>query len=183
MPRNKVSKRAYDAAYRQENLVKRRRQARDWYANNKKRKQQYDRQRRRIKNARRRASYARDPSTIKASNKRSHRRRQLRQYGLTEAQFAALFRAQGNACACCGRTTNKGNKSWCVDHDHQTGEVRGILCGLCNTGIGALGDNLEGLKKAVKYLRRHYHPKTRRTRTVLGARQRNDDDDAAREAA
>jgi hypothetical protein len=62
-------------------------------------------------------------------------------------------------CDCCGRppnTSGKGSgiKSLCFDHDHETGEFRGWLCNDCNASIGKLGDNLEGLMKAVAYLKR-----------------------------
>ena len=40
----------------------------------------------------------------------------------------------------------------CIDHDHITGKVRGILCTSCNVGIGLLGDNIEGVEKALRYL-------------------------------
>jgi len=42
--------------------------------------------------------------------------------------------------------------AWVIDHDHDTGEFRGWLCSNCNTGLGAMGDNKEGLKKAMRYL-------------------------------
>ena len=62
-------------------------------------------------------------------------------------------------CDCCGRppsTSGKGSgiKKLCVDHDHETGEFRGWLCNDCNASIGKLGDNLEGLMRAVAYLKR-----------------------------
>lgn len=80
-----------------------------------------------------------------------------KEYGLTYEQYQELFRKQNNACACCG--TTKSYK-FCVDHCHkiekETGKivVRGILCTNCNSGIGLLGDNLENILKAVKYLRK-----------------------------
>lgn len=51
-------------------------------------------------------------------------------------------------CECCG---NKPDK-WCLDHDHSDNSFRGWLCDRCNTGIGKLGDNLEGVVKAFDYL-------------------------------
>ena len=51
-------------------------------------------------------------------------------------------------CQCCGEIPRK----WCLDHDHKTDKFRGWLCDKCNTGIGKLGDDLKGLKRAVKYL-------------------------------
>ena len=62
-------------------------------------------------------------------------------------------------CDCCGKpptTSGKGSgiTKLCVDHDHKTGEFRGWLCTDCNQSIGKLGDNLEGLLKAVAYLKK-----------------------------
>ena len=51
-------------------------------------------------------------------------------------------------CECCGNIPRK----WCLDHDHKTDKFRGWLCDKCNTGIGKLGDDLKGVKMAVKYL-------------------------------
>jgi hypothetical protein len=51
-------------------------------------------------------------------------------------------------CECCGKEPSK----WCLDHDHTDDSFRGWLCDKCNTGIGNLGDNLDGLIKAVNYL-------------------------------
>jgi hypothetical protein len=72
-----------------------------------------------------------------------------RKYKLTETQLEKLLEL--GKCSCCGRLDN-GDRDWCIDHDHVTGLVRGILCTHCNRGIGALGDNLEGALKAVQYL-------------------------------
>ena len=52
------------------------------------------------------------------------------------------------ACDCCGRKEQKLK----LDHDHATLKFRGWLCDNCNTGIGRLGDNIEGLKRALAYL-------------------------------
>ena len=54
-------------------------------------------------------------------------------------------------CHCCGR---KGD-SLHFDHDHKTQKYRGFLCHFCNTGIGKLGDDIDGLKKALRYLEKH----------------------------
>lgn len=70
-----------------------------------------------------------------------------RKYGITLEQFDAMSAAQNHACAICG-----SQEPLCVDHDHETGVIRGLLCGRCNKGIGLLGDSLEGLERAVRYL-------------------------------
>lgn len=66
-------------------------------------------------------------------------------------------------CECCGKKPNFGSdadvtrriRRLVLDHDNKTGFFRGWLCTDCNTAIGALGDNLEGLQKAVDYLKRN----------------------------
>ena len=82
-------------------------------------------------------------------------------YGLTDEQFTKLLGDQCGKCACCGvelddswTRQHKHNKL-VIDHDHKTGLVRGLLCTMCNKGLGLLGDNLEGLQKAVDYLKKH----------------------------
>ena len=73
-------------------------------------------------------------------------------FGISVAEYYNLAAKQNNRCAIC-RTDKPGGRYryWCVDHDHRTGAVRGLLCGRCNTGIGALGDSIEGIKRALEY--------------------------------
>jgi len=76
-------------------------------------------------------------------------------YGITEEQYQAMFESQGNACAICGSTDWPASNyagSPHVDHDHATGEVRGLLCGHCNNGLGHFRDDPERLRKAAAYL-------------------------------
>ena len=56
-----------------------------------------------------------------------------------------------DVCECCGKIPLK----WCLDHDHTNNTFRGWVCDRCNTGIGKLGDNIEGLQKAISYLRKN----------------------------
>lgn len=77
-------------------------------------------------------------------------------YGLAQDTFEKILREQGDRCACC-RTAEPGKTGWHVDHDHQTGLIRGILCSNCNTGIGMLGDSLVGVERAALYLREHHN--------------------------
>jgi len=67
--------------------------------------------------------------------------------------FEEMFKAQNGKCAICGTSKNVANKAFCVDHDHKTGKIRGLLCDGCNTGIGMLQDSDQVLEKAVKYLK------------------------------
>lgn len=59
-----------------------------------------------------------------------------------------LLAAQGGICALCGREAN----SWCLDHDHDNGMVRDVLCYSCNVGLGQFGDDPDRLMQAVDYL-------------------------------
>ena len=57
-------------------------------------------------------------------------------YGITLAQKALILREQGNCCAVCRRDVPGSSRGWFTDHNHATGEVRGVLCINCNTFIG-----------------------------------------------
>ena len=82
--------------------------------------------------------------------KRERARLYARRYGITVSEGKAMWAEQGGLCRCCG-TYLKWDDAQC-DHCHDTGDIRGFLCGKCNRGIGLLGDNLEGVKRAVEYL-------------------------------
>lgn len=75
---------------------------------------------------------------------------------ITREEFDALFEKQQGACAICRSKESSfqrtGPRSLCIDHCHETGVIRGLLCARCNKGLGSLGDNLASLKKAVSYL-------------------------------
>lgn len=81
------------------------------------------------------------------------RRTRVKQYRLTLEEFDALLTGQGGVCAVCGNPPKLGNLH--IDHCHETGRVRGLLCAGCNTSIGKLGDCAAGLRRAVAYLERH----------------------------
>ena len=62
---------------------------------------------------------------------------------------------EGHPCDCCGNLMTHGTKGkyqMCFDHDPKTDTFRGWLCKQCNTALGQLGDDIEGLMKAVEYL-------------------------------
>lgn len=71
---------------------------------------------------------AQNPSKVAASDRKYR-------YGLTHEQFASMLEKQGGVCVIC-RGTDK-TRSLAVDHCHVTGRVRGLLCGTCNTALGA----------------------------------------------
>lgn len=84
------------------------------------------------------------------------RNRDLKKYGLTINQQKAMLEKQEGRCAICGKSIylfgNSKNNTAHVDHDHSSGEVRGLLCQECNTGLGKFRDNTLFLSKAIEYL-------------------------------
>jgi hypothetical protein len=75
-------------------------------------------------------------------------------YGLEPDHKEQLFAAQGGACYICRYAFGQKTGDMKVDHDHDTGEVRGLLCDLCNRGLGMFRDNITNLNKAISYLAR-----------------------------
>ena len=87
--------------------------------------------------------------------KKRNSTQKFKSYGITEGQFIELLEQQNGACAICG--SREWGGFWGkphIDHDHQTGEVRGILCLNCNRGIGMLGDDPHRVAEAAAYLAR-----------------------------
>lgn len=92
---------------------------------------------------------------------RSNRERQLRKrYGIDVDTYDKMFEQQGCKCAICGSTENATGGSrtdwnFSVDHCHNTGQIRGLLCNNCNRALGLFKDSKELLKNAISYLDTH----------------------------
>ena len=74
-------------------------------------------------------------------------------YGLNKEDYYSLFKEQDNKCAICKISFDK-TKAF-VDHDHNTGKVRGLLCTKCNTLLGMANDDIKILQNALKYLKQN----------------------------
>lgn len=84
------------------------------------------------------------------------RARNLHQkYGLSLSGFDAILSEQNGVCAICRRLQCNKRKNLDVDHCHRTGELRGLLCSNCNTGLGLMKDSVPLLQSAVVYLNSH----------------------------
>lgn len=83
----------------------------------------------------------------------------LKQHGLTEASYADMLARQGGKCAICfrsieGRTIRlRAN----IDHDHETGKLRELLCRPCNVSLGGFQDSPILLRRAAEYIEKHKH--------------------------
>ncbi len=88
-----------------------------------------------------------------------HRQREIRikyKYGLTTKNIQLMLAAQGNQCAICHKPFSSANCAWLsVDHDHNSGKVRALLCFTCNNGLGCFKDRIDLLLEAAEYLK-HY---------------------------
>lgn len=81
----------------------------------------------------------------------------IKRYNLTIGEYETIRKRQRNRCAICGIEESKSQKkNLCVDHDHKTGKVRGLLCGKCNSGLGFFQDNTDIIEKALGYLQESF---------------------------
>jgi len=87
-------------------------------------------------------------------NARSKEQHLQRKFGITSVERDAMLEAQGGLCAIC-----RSDKPTHTDHNHATGELRGLLCTGCNLGLGQFKDDPQRLIAAVRYLMRHGAPK------------------------
>ena len=86
-----------------------------------------------------------NPEKVKQINIKSN-------YGLSHEDWLKMWENQNGKCAICGKLFSTPSNIY-VDHNHRTGEVRGLLCQKCNYGIGYLNDDLQLIRRAIKYLK------------------------------
>ncbi len=78
------------------------------------------------------------------------------QYGLSEEDYIKMYNNQNGKCYICNSENGHlRTERLFIDHNHNTGKVRGLLCVKCNTGLGMFIDNISNLKKAIKYLKKN----------------------------
>ncbi len=98
-------------------------------------------------------------ASCKACKQPSVRNRWVRRYKITLEEYEALFVAQNGVCAICGLPEcgriHGHSLSLAVDHDHQTGKVRGLLCHQCNRAVGMLHNNPDFFESGARYLRQN----------------------------
>lgn len=89
------------------------------------------------------------------NDKESYKWRNIKNiYGLTKEDFFDLLEKQNIKCALCEDSFKSLNQNHLhIDHCHETNKIRGLLCMKCNVGLGMLGDNEEGLTKALAYVK------------------------------
>lgn len=109
--------------------------------------------RRATANAYQNKRYREDPEYRRKRLEATERGRLRRDYGLDTEAYLGMFEEQEGKCLICKQKLVRGHT--CVDHDHSTGEVRGLLCRHCNAGLGQFHDSPTLLLDAAQYLLRH----------------------------
>lgn len=96
---------------------------------------------------------------VNQSTKGKHRAYivRIRKYDLTEDEHKRMINEQEGKCAICNKY---GGKDLHIDHDHQTGKARGLLCKSCNYSLGFANDDVDILLSAIQYLRKSRELKT-----------------------
>ena len=102
------------------------------------------------KNKEHRVNYAREYRVKYPERTRSSNLKQ--KYGITQNDYDKTLNMQNNKCAICERDMNEYGKIFCVDHNHTTGKVRGLLCDPCNYGLGFYEKHSD---KYIEYLKKH----------------------------
>ena len=77
---------------------------------------------------------------------------QAKKFNISKEWIHKQKQRQNNCCAICGVTEIKNKRLFCIDHNHRTGKIRGLLCTKCNFAIGFFGDDIPILESAINYL-------------------------------
>lgn len=78
-----------------------------------------------------------------------------RKYNISLEEYQSKLEKQKYCCALCGKTQEEEKSALCVDHNHETGQIRDLLCRVCNRALGLFKDSPELLRDAAEYLERH----------------------------
>lgn len=87
-------------------------------------------------------------------NEYRRKKKVIQRYGITFERYEEMYKAQNGSCAICDGPSLDGRRLH-IDHDHNTGTIRGLLCQKCNMGLGCLNDDISLFNEAIKYLKAH----------------------------
>lgn len=97
-------------------------------------------------------------NSYRAKNKERYllweRRYQFKKkYGITIDQYQEMYDKQEGKCAICSVHQDNLSRALCIDHNHSSGKIRGLLCDKCNSILGYANDNITNLENAINYLK------------------------------
>ena len=104
------------------------------------------------KSTHRRAYYALHPDKQSQYKRRKLNHSFMANYNITIEQYDDMAKSQDYLCKICNQSCTL-HARLCVDHDHKTSQVRGLLCNACNTGLGHFKDDVETIERAIAYLK------------------------------
>jgi hypothetical protein len=160
--KNRIQRLAESKQYSQENRDAKLKYLKEYYRKNKEKYKRTPEQQAEV-NRRRREKYAQDKEyrekqkskarEYQEKNPRIRKAQRIKKFGITLQQFEDMYEKAKGRCEICG-FEDDGNVRFFpfVDHCHQTGRVRGLLCTKCNFALGHFDDNIEKLEAAIKYL-------------------------------
>ena len=99
------------------------------------------------------------PHNVEKRRLRAKNKWLKQQFGITEDQYNEMSLKQNHLCAICFKPETSYDPTWkkvkklAVDHCHETGKIRGLLCGRCNMSIGRFEDSIKILESAISYLK------------------------------
>ena len=102
-----------------------------------------------------RNEYARAWRSTAHGSKTSYSSKIKKRYGVSCEEYDKMYSDQDGRCGICGIHQSELKRRMCVDHDHETSDVRGLLCNNCNRAIGFLMDSVKNAGCAYEYLLSH----------------------------
>lgn len=79
----------------------------------------------------------------------------FKRYGITLNEYNTMLQEQNSCCHICGKHESENGKRLAVDHCHNTGKVRKLLCQQCNAALGQVQENLQTLENMISYIKEH----------------------------
>jgi hypothetical protein len=146
----KKEKAKYDHEYHIKNSKKKNDASIKWQKDNKEKKNK------RLK------EWRKTSEVYKKYNKRTQKNFSLkRDHGIGIDEYNKMFEQQNGCCDICGNHQSNFKKALFVDHNHETGKIRSLLCNHCNFGLGHIKEDIEIAEKMILYIKKHsngYYP-------------------------
>lgn len=152
MALDKLKRDASNKAYRDRHKERVAAASRKWEKEHPEIKRMYDKK---YRTANREKTLMANKKWRNANPKKDIKRHLMAHYNMTVDEYNFMFESQQGKCAICGQHQSELTKALFVDHNHETGKIRGLLCSKCNAGIGFFHDDIALLNIAIEYLEKN----------------------------